>query len=94
MVDPCGPKRDLASLVLPEIGRLAETGDPWAPYQLLDSVDGVVEPVAVYFAELQAANCSGTTIRSYGLDLLRWFRFIWLLEGVKSVSGSGLVRVG
>ncbi|WP_308307682.1 tyrosine-type recombinase/integrase [Streptomyces sp. ISL-10] len=65
--------------MLPETGWLAQTGDPWEPYQLLDSAGDVVEPVAAYFAELQAGHSSGLTIRSYGMDLLRWFRFIWAL---------------
>lgn len=67
---------DLASLVLPEIGLLAETGDDSEPYRLLDVAGAVVVPVAEYFAELQAADCSPLTIRSYGMDLLRWWRFL------------------
>jgi hypothetical protein len=68
--------RDLAALVVPEAGWLAETGNQWEPYRLLDAGGAVVVPVAAYFAELQAAGCSVATIRSYGLDLLRWWRFL------------------
>ena len=68
--------RDLAALVVPEAGRLAQTGDGWEPYRLLDAAGAVVVPAAAYFAELQAAGCSVATIRSYGLDLLRWWRFL------------------
>ena len=68
--------RDLAALVVPEAGRLARTGDGWERYQLLDAAGAVVVPAAAYFAELQAAGCSVATIRSYGLDLLRWWRFL------------------
>lgn len=74
MLDPSLHDRDLASLVLPEIGRLAETDDPWSPYRLVDPAGNVVEPVALYFADLQAASSSRSTLRSYGMDLLRWFR--------------------
>ncbi|WP_254389664.1 hypothetical protein [Streptomyces sp. AC550_RSS872] len=80
MVDLQGPERDLASLVLPEIGRLVATGDPWEPYRLLDPADRPVEPVAVYFADLQAAGKPATTIRSFGMDLLRWWRVLWVLD--------------
>ncbi|MER5757350.1 site-specific integrase [Streptomyces sp. NPDC002088] len=80
MVDQTGPERDLASFVLPEIGRLVETGDPWQPYQLLGLDGTVVEPVAAYFADLQAASRPATTIRSYCMDLLRWFRFLWAAD--------------
>lgn len=75
-----GPERDLASLVLPEVGRLAETDDPWEPYRLLDPSGELVGSVAVYFADLQAASKPATTIRSFGMDLLRWYRFLWVLE--------------
>jgi hypothetical protein len=64
-------------LVVPLAGRLVATGDSWEPYRLLDS-DGVsVAAARAYFGHLQAAGRSELTIRSYGLDLLRWFRFVW-----------------
>jgi integrase len=68
--------RDLATLVLPELGRLAGTGEEWEPYRLLDVDGAVVVVVAEYFAELQAADMSPSTVRSYGHDLLRWWRFL------------------
>ncbi|CAM5653007.1 hypothetical protein SVIOM74S_09806 [Streptomyces violarus] len=40
----------------------------------------VVEPVQVFFAELQAEDKPASTIRSYGMDLLRWWRFLWALD--------------
>ena len=33
--------------------------------------------VAAFFRDLQAAGRSEATVRSYGMDLLRWFRFLW-----------------
>ena len=33
--------------------------------------------MARFLAELQAAGRSEATQRSYGNDLLRWFRFLW-----------------
>ena len=40
--------------------------------------DGVtVEPVTEFFRDLLAAGRSEATVRSYGMDLLRWFRFTW-----------------
>src|SRR5674476_653193 len=68
---------DRAAILVPQAGRLVATGEPWEPYRLLD-VDGVeVEAVSSYFKELQAAGRSAATARSYGMDLLRWFRFLW-----------------
>ncbi len=72
-----GSSRDLARLVIPATGSLAATGDPWEPFRLLDAGGVVVEPAASYFRDLQAAGRSAATLRSYGMDLLRWFRFTW-----------------
>ncbi|NUK24053.1 hypothetical protein [Streptomyces lunaelactis] len=67
-------ERDLKNFVLPEIGRLEETGDAWEPYRLIDPVGQRVEPVAIYFKDLLAADSPATTLYSYGNDLLRWWR--------------------
>ena len=71
------PQRDLSRLVLPDVGQLRDTGNAWEPYQLIGSDGAVVEPVRMFFAELQGAGRSPSTLRSYGMDLLRWFRFLW-----------------
>src|SRR5260370_25478285 len=71
------PSRDLGRLVLAQAGSLRETGDPWAPWQLVDADGLAVEAVAAFLADLQAAGRSAATMRSYGMDLLRWFRFLW-----------------
>ncbi|MGW6739282.1 hypothetical protein ACWGDX_00810 [Streptomyces sp. NPDC055025] len=69
-----GPGRDLRSFALPESGQLLATGDVWEPYRLVDQHGQRVEPVAVYFKDLLAADTPATTLRSYGNDLLRWWR--------------------
>jgi integrase len=74
------PSRDLVAMVVPQVGRLAETGDACDPYRLIDGDGGVVEAVTEYFRDLQAAGRSTATLRSYGLDLLRWFRFLWAVD--------------
>jgi integrase len=71
--------RDLSRLVVPLTGALEATEDLFAPYRLLDGRGVAVEPVAVFFAELTACGRPATTQRSYGMDLLRWFRFLWVL---------------
>jgi site-specific recombinase XerC len=77
VIDHEGQGRDLAGLVVPLTGRLDETGDPWEPYRLVDRAGGVVGPVAVFLKDLQACGRPPATQRSYGLALLRWFRFLW-----------------
>ncbi|EQD61643.1 integrase/recombinase, partial [mine drainage metagenome] len=70
------PVRDLATIVVPQVGRLIETGDPWQPHRLVDADGTTVEAVSAWFAELLAAGRSVATLRSYGMDLLRWLRFL------------------
>jgi integrase len=72
--------RDLRSLVVRRAGSLLAIDDPWEPYRLLDSSGAPVTAAAAYFGELQAAGRSTATQRSYGMDLLRWFRFLWTVE--------------
>ena len=69
--------RDLAALPVPLAGALQATGDPWEPYRIIDAGGEPVAAVAEFFRDLQAAGRSEATLRSYGHDLLRWFRFIW-----------------
>jgi site-specific recombinase XerD len=69
--------RDLALLSVPQLGALAETGRPFEPYRLVDPCGSVVGPVAEYLRELQGRGRAESTQRSYSLDLLRWFRFLW-----------------
>src|SRR5262249_38653584 len=66
--------RDLAALVVPQVGRVVATDDPWEPWRLVDGDGVVVEPVAAYLRDLHAAGRSAATARSYGMGLLRWFR--------------------
>src|SRR5258705_6770618 len=68
---------DVAGLAVLPVGALRETGDPWEPFQLVDAAGAVVGPVAAYLKDLQACGRSEATLRSYGMDLLRWFRFCW-----------------
>ena len=71
--------RDLSKLVVAQHGGLYSTGDPFEPFQLRDTTGTVVEAVSVYLRELQACGRPATTQRSYAMDLLRFFRFLWAL---------------
>ncbi|WP_034086849.1 tyrosine-type recombinase/integrase [Streptacidiphilus albus] len=71
---------EVAALVVPPVGAVVETADPWEPYQLLDASGAAVGPVAEYLKDLQAIGRPATTQRSYALALLRWFRFLWAVE--------------
>ena len=69
--------RDLAALVVPQAGRLIATGDRYEPYRLVDADGVAVAAATAYFRDLLAAGRAESTVRSYGMDLLRWFRFLW-----------------
>jgi site-specific recombinase XerD len=71
---------DLAAISVPAVGRLAWPGDCLEPCRLLDRDGAVVEPAAAFFRDLLAAGRTPSTVRSYGMDLLRWFRFIWAAD--------------
>ncbi len=76
------PSRDLAALVVPQAGRLIATGDRYEPYRLVDADGMAVAAATAYFRDLLAAGRAESTVRSYGMDLLRWFRFLWAGTGV------------
>ncbi|MCX5000474.1 site-specific integrase [Streptomyces longwoodensis] len=76
MVEAGGTARDLAGFVLPEVGQLTATADPGRPYTLLDADGAMVDLVQAFFGELQACGRPPSTVRSYGMDLLRWWRFL------------------
>ena len=64
---------------MPPVGRVIATGERYEPYRMLGP-DGVgVEPVTAFFRDLLAAGRAEATVRSYGMDLLRWFRFLWAI---------------
>jgi len=68
---------ELAAMVIPQVGGIVATGDSWQPYQLIDAQGTAQDSVSAFFGDLQAASRSAATLRSYGMDLLRWFRFLW-----------------
>ena len=72
-----GDGRDLASLAVSAAGELIAVNDRYEPYRMIGPDGGTVEPVTEFFRDLLAAGRSEATVRSYGMDLLRWFRFTW-----------------
>jgi integrase len=73
-------QRDLSRLVVPQSGSLEATGDLFEQYQLVDADGVVVAPAGAYFRDLAAGGRAAATQRSYGMALLRWWRFIRAVE--------------
>ena len=71
--------------------------DLWEPLRLIDAAASRSSPVAAFLRELQASGRSAATQRSYAMDLLRWFRFVWAVDvGVgpgDAGRGAGLLPV-
>ncbi len=80
MSDGFDEERDLSSLVVPRVGAVATTDDLFEPVRLIDAAGGSVPSVMAFMKELQASGRSTSTQRSYAMDLLRWFRFVWAVE--------------
>ncbi|WP_196775296.1 hypothetical protein [Rhodococcus opacus] len=80
MIGSDGCPRDLAALVVGRPDSLVDTGEVWQPWRLLDPDGASVAAVTSFFRDLSAAGRSAATQRSYGMALLRWFRFLWAVE--------------
>lgn len=89
MVDTVDEERDLPALVVPRVGAVGSGGDLWEPVRLSDAGGGSVLPVTAFLKELQAVGRSTATQRSYAMDLLRWFRFVWAIN----ISWDQVTRV-
>jgi hypothetical protein len=84
-----GKGRDLSRLVVSRAGRLVTTGDAVEPYRVAGPDGEVVEPVSVFLRDLLASGKSKSTLRSYSVDLLRWWRFlIWTTAGFRQNSSN------
>jgi site-specific recombinase XerD len=68
--------RDLSRLVVPRTGCLVATGDAREPYRVVGPDGEMVEPVSVFLRDLLASGKAESTLRSYSVDLLRWWRFL------------------
>lgn len=70
------PVRQVAGLVVARTGAVKPTDDPTLPWIVLDGAGAAIAPVSEFLRELLACGNSRTSCRSYGYDLLRWFRFL------------------
>lgn len=72
-------QRNIGSIKLPQWGRVERDGGtvPWLVY---DDAGEVVEPVRRYLADCVARDHSPASVRSYAYGLLRWWRWLRVLE--------------
>lgn len=68
-------ERDVTALVVPAVGAVASI-DAAPGTVLLDATGEPVDEVSEFFATMLACGASFSSLRSYGLALLRWWRFL------------------
>ena len=68
--------RDVTALKLVRAGALVEVKEPLLTYPVVDVNGDEVAVISDFFAEMRARGNSTASLRSYGMDLLRWFRFL------------------
>ncbi len=67
---------DLALAQLPRWGRVVACS-PAVPWLVVDPANSPVKPVETFLADFTARGHAANSVRSYAFDLLRWWR--WLL---------------
>ncbi|HEY0693469.1 MAG TPA: hypothetical protein VGD71_31070 [Kribbella sp.] len=70
---------------LPRVGAVLEGVTPSLPYVVVDAAGREVEPVTRYLRDLLLGDVSSLTCRSYGHDLLRWFRLLLCTTQVEAI---------
>lgn len=83
---------DLTTIEVASVGRVVLTDNPWEPYRLVDRDGRELRSVSSFLRDLQAAGRPASTQRSYGLALLRWFRFLWAVGVAWDRAGRGEAR--
>ncbi|GGM36240.1 integrase [Promicromonospora citrea] len=79
-VDGEGGGRSVAELVVVRSGAVRSTGAADLPWVVIDGAGVAIEPVSEFLRELLACGNGASSCRSYGYDLLRWFRFLAAVE--------------
>lgn len=64
---------------LPPIGEVRTTDDLLLPYLVVDEEGRGIEPFSAFLRDMMLGDASPLTCRSYGHDLLRWWRLLGLV---------------
>jgi integrase len=75
MVSSDDGRRSVEKIRLPLWGSVVAS-DGATPWSVVDGLGDQVEPVAVFLRDLAARDRSASSIRSYAMALLRWWRFL------------------
>ena len=64
---------------VPAVGAVVRGETSELPFVVVDGDGEHLEPVDAYLRDLVLSDASPLTCRSYGFDLLRWYRLLWFL---------------
>ncbi|MEU4418577.1 tyrosine-type recombinase/integrase [Nocardia salmonicida] len=64
---------------VPRVGAVIAGPGTVPPFVVVDAQQRLVDPAVQYLRDLALGDVSPLTCKSYGYDLLRWFRLLWLL---------------
>jgi integrase/recombinase XerD len=84
-------QRDLSSIELPTWGRVV-AGDDYVAWLVVDPVGRPVEPVRRYLSDFIACGNRPDSVRGYAYDLLRWWRWLHVVEVAWSRANVDEVR--
>lgn len=84
--------RDIAALAVARAGRVEETGDPLAPFRLVDEQGAEVPAVAEFLHHMLADDASPASLRSYAYELLAWVRFLDAVGVAWDLAGRAEAR--
>jgi integrase len=74
-------------------GAVVAGGVPSLPFLVVDGAGAEIEPVSRYLRDLALSDRSPLTVRSYAMDLLRWWRLLDLLAVDWDVATADEVAV-
>ena len=75
------------------IGAVVPRTDGLLPYVVIDDIGQEIEDFSVFLRDLVLSDMSPLTVRSYGNDLLRWWRLLGLLGSGWEVATRAEVEV-
>ncbi|WP_216641971.1 MULTISPECIES: hypothetical protein [Nocardia] len=67
-------------ITLPKVGAVREGVQPSLPYRVVDDAGREIEAFSRFLRDMALTDASPLTGRSYGHDLLRWWRLVRLVE--------------
>lgn len=93
MVDEMRLKLLEGQIGLPGIGAVRQNAAGLLPYAVVDDAGQEIEDFSVFLRDLVLTDMSPLTVRSYGNDLLRWWRVLQLIGVPWDQAGRPEVEV-